>query len=110
MIRWRLSAARLGLLAVLFQAILFGWHHHELRFPVLLPAAVAENPAAAPQALDDADGCEICQVLHHQITAGAVAGAAPAPPSVQAGFAAGDGAFVVRSLALAFRARAPPLA
>jgi hypothetical protein len=102
--------ARLGLVAILFQAILFGWHHHDLSFAKPLPAAVVENPAAAPLVADDEDGCEICQVLHHQHAASAVFVAAPAPSATAAGLAASDTALVARTLALAFRARAPPLA
>jgi len=73
-------AARLGLFAALFQAILFGWHHHDLVFPQHLPAAVVENPAASPQPADDEDGCEICQVLHNQAVASV--DFAVAPPSL----------------------------
>ncbi|HEU0218473.1 MAG TPA: hypothetical protein VFQ90_17595 [Stellaceae bacterium] len=61
----RTIAARLGVLAVLFQAILFGWHHHDLTVPGRLSMPAVENPAAAPQIADDEDGCEICQIRHH---------------------------------------------
>jgi hypothetical protein len=105
---WRL-AARLGLFAVLFQAILFGWHHHDLSFAGRLPAPVIENPAGAPQIADDADGCEICQVLHHLTAAPVDIIAAPAPLAVAGISLAGDSEFVARAPALAFRARAPPV-
>ena len=110
MIHGRISAARLGLLAVLFQAILYGWHHHELRFPSRLPAAVIENPTSAPQALDDGDDCEICQVLHHQAAAPPGFAAAPLLPAIVAGLTSADIAFIGGALGPAFRARAPPRA
>ena len=106
----RRFAARLGLFTVLFQAILFGWHHHELTFGGRAPVPGFEKPAAAPQAVDDEDGCEICQVLHH-LTATPVAFViAPRPFIAAAAAAPRDAAFLVRTAALAFRARAPPLA
>jgi hypothetical protein len=101
--------ARLGLLAVLFQAILFGWHHHELPPRGRLPAMVVETPAG-PQQLAADDGCEICQVLHHLT-------AAPADPppilpllATRSAFRPDGAGFVVRPLAPTFHARAPPLA
>jgi hypothetical protein len=101
-------AAGLGVFAILFQAILFGWHHHDLVLTGRLPAAVVENPGATPQALDDADGCEICQVLHHLFAAPEEL-AAPLPPhAAPANRIAGEPAPAARSPVLAFRARAPP--
>ncbi|HWB48608.1 MAG TPA: hypothetical protein VG651_05825 [Stellaceae bacterium] len=104
----RVFAARLGLVAVLFQAILFGWHHHDLTFAGRLPAPAVENHSAAPQIADDEDGCEICQVLHHQIAVTPDFPPAPTPSAIAAGLDAGDAPFIPRSPALAFRARAPP--
>jgi len=102
-------AVRLGLFAVLFQAILFGWHHHDLNFAGQLPAPIVEKPAVAPQVADDADGCEICQVLHH-LTAAPVDIVTARPPLALAGCSfAGDAAFAGSGPSLAFRARAPPL-
>jgi hypothetical protein len=103
-------AARLGLFAILFQAILFGWHHHDLTFAGSLPAPVIQNSTTQPLALDDEDSCEICSVLHH-LTAAPVDLAAIVPPVPVADIARpGDTAVVAQTLALAFRARAPPLA
>jgi hypothetical protein len=103
-------AARLGLFAVLFQAILFGWHHHDLDLADRLPAPVIEKPAAAPQVADDADGCEICQVLHHLTAAPIDITAARPPLAAVAGHFIGDDAFAAHAPTLAFHARAPPLA
>src|SRR5277367_2070946 len=99
----RRLAARLGLFAVLFQAVLFGWHHHDLRFSRHLPAAIVENPSTSPQIADDADGCEICQILHHQNAAPVALAAVPPPHAIAATRITGDAAFVARSPALAFR-------
>jgi hypothetical protein len=104
----RAMTARLGLLAVLFQAILFGWHHHDLTFPGRLPMPVVENQSAAAQIADDEDGCEICQVLHH-LTAAPVEFPAIEPPrAVIAGSVDRDPAMVRGTAAAAFQARAPP--
>jgi hypothetical protein len=101
-------AARLGLLAVLFQAILFGWHHHDLTFAGRLPTPVVENHSAAPQIADDEDGCEICQVLHH-LTAAPVEFPAIEPPrALITDSLRRDTAIVRGGAAAAFQARAPP--
>jgi hypothetical protein len=100
----------LGLFAILFQAILFGWHHHESHLAGHLAASVVQGADGFPQIADDEASCEICQVLH-QLTAAPV-NLAVFPPTfaISAAHAARDSAFVVRSLALGFHARAPPLA
>jgi len=104
----RTTAARLGLLAVLFQAILFGWHHHDLTFPGRLSMPVVENPSSAPQIADDEDGCEICQVLHH-LTAAPIEFVAATPPCAMAARLRQDRPASVQSAtAAAFHARAPP--
>jgi len=99
---------RLALFAILFQAILFSWHHHDLRFDGRLPAPVIENSAASTQPADDADGCEICQVLHHLTAATVDFTAAPPPVATAPGVVLGDARFVACPLALAFHARGPP--
>jgi hypothetical protein len=103
-------AARLGLFAVLFQAILFGWHHHDLIVSGRLPAPVIEKATAATQAIDDEDGCEICQVLHHLTAAPVDVAGAPSPLALAIAIAVPETAFAAGSPALAFRARAPPFA
>jgi hypothetical protein len=108
--RWRTAAARLGVFAILFQAILFGWHHHDLVFGVEHQRAVLHNSAGATQPAGDEDGCEICQVLHHQTLSSANGVVTPLPGLAATRSVAPDPVFVTRSFALAFRARAPPLA
>jgi hypothetical protein len=104
----RTITARFGLLAVLFQAVLFGWHHHDLAFSGRLPMPVVANPDAPPQAVDDEDGCEICQTLHHQIAAIPDFAARPSAHAIVVGLDAGDAPFIPHSLVCPFHARAPP--
>lgn len=63
----RRRVALLGVVAILFQAVAFGWHHH----PVELSAGGgfqsvvrAANSTPLSPALADHD-CEICAALHH---------------------------------------------
>lgn len=106
----RRLGVRLGLFAVLFQAILFGWHHHDPVWPGRLPVPIAVNPTTSPQAIDDEDGCEICQVLHHLTAAPADLSAALPAPTPAPLLLGRDEAFFVRPSTFGFRARAPPLA
>jgi hypothetical protein len=103
-------AARLGLFAILFQAMLFAWHHHPLVLSGSLPAQVVANGAGPVQPADDEDGCEICSVLHHLTGAAVDFIAAPPPPPIAAAIVSGETAFLAGGPALAFHARAPPLA
>ena len=106
----RRPAALLGLFAILFQAVLFGWHHHDLAFSGGGPQRVICSNASASQAADDEDGCEICQVLHHQAASAGDGIAAPMPGFAASLSIAAAPVFIAQPLALAFRARAPPLA
>jgi hypothetical protein len=103
-------AVGLSVFAILFQALLFGWHHHDLVFAGSLPAPVAQNSAAPSQALDDEDRCEICSVLHHLTAAPVEIAAVPMPAPITVILRFGAAASVAQTPALAFRARAPPLA
>jgi hypothetical protein len=105
-------AALLGVFAILYQAILFGWHHHELGFavrgtPLTLSAPVSGN-TSLPGA--DADRCEICIVVHHQAAAPLAFIASPVPAAATSALYPPDPALVSRDFARAFRARAPPRA
>jgi hypothetical protein len=103
-------ATLLAAFAVLFQSVLFGWHHHEPVFAGHLPAAVIENHTESPQALDDEDGCEICQILHHLFAAPGNFVAPPHPYPGATNRIAADPAFAAPPRAFGFHARAPPLA
>jgi hypothetical protein len=105
------AATRLAIFAVLYQALLFGWHHHRLSFADgrHAPLASIENSTApAPPAADE-DGCAICSVLHHQVLAGGELAAALPLPIPSAAAPAGDEPVAVPRQAGGFRARAPPL-
>ncbi|MBV9826670.1 MAG: hypothetical protein JO001_13510 [Alphaproteobacteria bacterium] len=78
----RSRIASLGVFAVLFQALLFGWHHHPANFsshgPLALAAPAADQPLAPITADDD---CDICAALHHHSAAPlAFFGLVPPPP------------------------------
>ena len=98
----------LGFAAILLQAILFGWHHHDLIFTGRLSTPIVENHAPAPQLADDEDSCEICQVLHHLTASPVDFPPNTAPHPVMALPPPGDVVIVADVLDLAFRARAPP--
>jgi hypothetical protein len=62
----RRRVALLGILAILFQAILFGWHHHPLILASHGAPPVAHGADGAPLSPATAeDDCDICQALHH---------------------------------------------
>jgi hypothetical protein len=104
--------ALLGIFAIFFQAIMFGWHHHDLVFAeggaALALSAPTSGSTNSPAA--DADECEICIALHHQAAApmafmvAAVPGLAAAPRTQE------DRAFFVLADYRAFDSRAPPRA
>jgi hypothetical protein len=107
----RRRVALVGVAAILFQALLFGWHHHGLRLatrgePVSsVSNALRQMPATAAE-----DSCEICAVLHHQ-NASPLAFAMPPAPSVIASaieLPAPD--FLDPADTRWFHARAPPRA
>jgi hypothetical protein len=106
----RRRVARLAVFAVLFQAMLFGWHHHSLPamarsgHPILSlhNANLPLSPATAE------DGCEICIALHH-LSASPLDFAVPPPPSIGTAVVHLPAeAFLDRALDRAFHARAPP--
>jgi hypothetical protein len=106
----RRLTALIGVAAILFQAILFGWHHHDIQFAGRLPHAVVSAPDGTASPPDtDADGCEICQTLHHQSAATPEALFAPAPPPLAGSPEPHNAEFTAAAVAPAFRARAPPL-
>lgn len=104
----RTRIAGLAVFAVLFQAVLFGWHHHDLHFARHLPAPIVEHPALPPALADDADGCEICQVLHHLAAAPLEIFAAPLPHLIRSAASVESSVLRVSTLARAFLARGPP--
>lgn len=66
----RRRAALIGIAAILFQALLFGWHHHAIALVRSSAPVASVNAATAPLAPASAeDLCEICTVLHQQSAA-----------------------------------------
>ncbi|MBV9966646.1 MAG: hypothetical protein JO008_13225 [Alphaproteobacteria bacterium] len=106
----RRRIALIGVAAILFQAILFGWHHHALAFSGTEPTASLSNASQPPLPASTEDLCEICSILHHQ-SAAPLAFVTPAIPS-SFEMAIKPPAAVLPKLAAksGFRARAPPLA
>ena len=107
----RTGVARLAILATLFQAILFGWHHHDLVWGVsgVAPAVAAPNGAMPLVPAQAGDDCDICATLHH--LTGAPAQFAPPPPALPSVALAPSqpAPVVVAGIAgFSFRARAPP--
>jgi len=102
------ATAVLGILAILFQAILGTWHHHELRFSSHVAIAVVSAPASeeAPEAAHQ--HCQICFALGHVAAvpvdwlAAALPDPDPLPPNPAADVAGPFSAYFL------FRARAPP--
>ncbi len=103
--------ALLGVAAILFQAILFGWHYHELALPSRGAQPALHAAGTAPPAPSSAaDDCDICIALHH-FSAAPVALVALPLPTLTA-FAAPRPAEILGDPAArrAFQARAPPRA
>jgi hypothetical protein len=106
------QVALLGVFAILFQAILFGWHHHDLAFAArgapLTLSAPASGSTGSPAA--DTDGCEICIALHHQAAAPLAFMVAPVPADPESVVYLPDLALRGRGSERVFQARAPPRA
>jgi hypothetical protein len=106
----RRRVALLAVVAVLFQAVLFGWHHHSLpamarsaqQVVSLHDAGLPLSPAAAD------DSCEICIALHHLSASPLDFTIPPLPPIGTAVAYLPDQAFLGRAVDRAFHARAPP--
>jgi hypothetical protein len=106
----RRRVALLAVFAVLFQAMLFGWHHHSL--PAMARGAqsvVSLHDADLPWSPATAeDSCEICIALHH-LSVSPLAFAVSPPPSIGAAAThLPDQASPDRAIDRAFHARAPP--
>ena len=101
--------ALLGVVAVLFQGVLFGWHHHPLPLPQSgAPAAVvAAVPLPSPTSIDE-ERCEICAALHHFSAAPLALAAMPFPSGAFEPSRPADFRLVRRACERGFCARAPP--
>lgn len=62
--------ALVGVFAVLFQALLLGWHHHPLPVSAHTEQSVVSSGKTAPiSPLSAEEPCEICAALHHHFSA-----------------------------------------
>jgi len=107
----RRRAALIGVAAILFQAFLFGWHHHALALPGSSGPIASIHSADEPLAPATAeDLCEICVVLHQQTAAPSALFLTSSPSATSAGGRSIGPAFIGRAIARGFDARAPPRA
>jgi hypothetical protein len=107
----RRRVALLGVVAILLQAILFGWHHHAVALAshgaqsdVHANGVVPFSPATA------ADDCDICQTLHHLTGAPGEFAVLLLPAAVVVVGHRSAIVLVDRAAQQGFRARAPPRA
>jgi len=98
----RRRAALIGVAAILFQAFLFGWHHH-----ALASIHSADEPLAPATA---EDLCEICVVLHQQTAAPLAFFLTRSPSATSAASGSIGPVFICGAVARGFDARAPPSA
>jgi hypothetical protein len=104
--------ALLGILAVLLQAVLFGWHHHALALgtPDGQPVATAASAAAPFSPADVEDSCEICAALHHLSSSPVEFASLPAPPIARSAVRLPPAVRAGGTPDRGFHARAPPRA
>jgi hypothetical protein len=109
--RLRRRVALIGVGAILFQAILFGWHHHALALPSrgAPPAAHGEGSAPLSPATAE-DDCDICQMLHHLRAAPGEVASLPLPAGAASALALPELVLKGRGSPRVFQARGPPRA
>jgi hypothetical protein len=105
----RRRVALLAIAAILFQALLFGWHHQGLALAAPSGAAASLYDASRllPSAVTE-DSCAICAVLHHQSASPLAFAAPPAPPATASAVTPPARVFRGRASTRGFHARAPP--
>ena len=101
--------ALIAIAAILFQALLFGWHHHGLACAARGGPAASLYDASRPLPSTVAeDSCEICAVLHHQSASPLAFIGPPTPPAIASAVALPARIFLDRADTRGFHARAPP--
>ena len=105
---FRRRVALLGIVAILLQAIVCGWHHHPLSWAAhgTQPVALADSTAPLSPATAE-DGCRLCAALHHLSTS-PVEFTTLAPAAKASGLHLPAPTLAGRDFAHAFQARAPP--
>jgi hypothetical protein len=107
----RRRVALIGVAAILFQAVLFGWHHHGIAVRAGSGPIASLHNATQPLAPAAAEElCEICAALHQQSAAPLAFLTPPTPSATVATSGQPDTAPIGRVHARGFDARAPPLA
>ena len=107
----RRQIALLGVLAILFQVLLVGWHHHALALASHRASSVAGPAKAAPLSPATAeDSCEICAALHHLSAAPGEPIAVATPTFPAAAVHLPGTVLSAPALERGFQARAPPSA
>jgi hypothetical protein len=106
----RRSGAWVGICAILLQAIVFAWHHHELVFGSggRVPALHAQDRSSPLSSTAADEACELCAALHHLSAAPGEFDAGLQPPQAAPAIALKEPARLGLILTLAFRSRAPP--
>ena len=101
--------ALIGLAAILFQAILFGWHHHAVALPQSSgPIASVHSATQPPEPATAEELCEICAVLHQQSAAPLAFITPPEPSAIAAAADLAASVFYDRAGTRGFNARAQP--
>ena len=107
----RRRVALIGVAAILFQALLFGWHHHGLRLAARgEPATSVYNALRQMPAAVAEDSCEICAVLHHQNASPLAFAMPPTPSAIASAIELPAADFPDQADTRWFHARAPPRA
>jgi hypothetical protein len=105
----RRRVALIGVAAILFQAFLFGWHHHALALLQSFgPIASLQSPTQPLSPASSEDLCEICTVLHQQSAAPLAFATPPAPCCTGVVTHRSKADPIGRTDAPTYRARAPP--
>ncbi|MGC2203740.1 MAG: hypothetical protein WA633_26790 [Stellaceae bacterium] len=102
--------AAISSFVILFQAIVFAWHHHELSFSSgrTSTVAIAAAPSPVPPASADED-CQICFAISHHGAIPVDLVTAELPDRLPLPHASPAAVFIVVARYPFFHSRAPPL-
>ena len=105
----RRRVALIGVAAILFQAFLFGWHHHAVALPQSSGPTASLHGATQPPVPGTAQElCEICAVLHQQSVAPLAFVTPPVPCCTGVATRRSEADPIGRTDERIFQARAPP--
>ena len=105
----RRRVALIGVAAILFQAFLFGWHHHALALPQSSgPFASLQSATHPLSPATSEDLCEICTVLHQQSAAPLAFATPPVPCCTGVATRRSEADQIGQTDARIYQARAPP--